>query len=140
MENKDKRVYTKIVGDLFHVGHVRFLKAARELGRHLTVCVVPDERVVAYKNRKPVFSSSQRMEIVASCRWVDEVIDFGPKITTLDFMKENNFDIYAVGASNEAERESKIRDSADLPEEMRVWIPYSPEISSTMIRERLQKC
>jgi cytidyltransferase-like protein len=136
-DDREVRIYTKVVADLFHHGHIRFFKAARELGTHLTVGVVPDDRVAAYKGKTPVFSLSERLEIVSACRWVDQVTSNGPKLITKSFMEENNFHIYAFGAFNDQEYSTKLNDCPDLPETMRSVIPYTPGISSTIIRERI---
>ena len=130
------RIYAKVVADLFHHGHIRFFKAARELGTHLTVCVVPDDRVAAYKGKAPIFSLEERLEIVGACRWVDHVVSDGPKVITRSFMDANNFHVYAFGASDDVEFAGKLKDCPDLPEKMRIMIPYTPGISSTVIRER----
>lgn len=136
---REVRIYTKVVADLFHHGHVRFFKAARELGTHLTVGVVPDDRVKEYKGKAPVFSLAERLEIVGACRWVDHVTSDGPKEITLAFMKENNFQRYVFGAVDDRELVSKLEDCPDLPETMRSMIPYTLGISSTVIRERIGK-
>ena len=131
------RVYVKVAADLFHFGHSRFFRAARSLGDHLTVSVVPDERIRALKGRNPIFNLEQRVEMVSACRWVDEVIDFGPKVLSEKFMAENNFQIYAFGAKDEKERESRLADCINLPQSMIMEIPYTQEISSSQIRNRL---
>jgi cytidyltransferase-like protein len=131
-------VYAKVVADFLHPGHIRFFKAAREQGTHLTVCVVPDERVAQNKGVLPVFTTEERVEMVAACRWVDEVITDGPKVITLKFMQDNGFHIYAFGANNDEEMASKLKDCPDLPESMRAVIPYTGGISSTIIRQRLR--
>lgn len=133
------RVYTKVVGDILHPGHVRFLKAARAIGDHLTVCVVPDDRVAAYKGRLPLLTLAERMEVIAACRWVDAVITNGPKIIDRDFMVRNGFNIYAFGTSSAVELAAKLADCADLPEQMIVQLPYSKGISSSEIKARLMQ-
>lgn len=133
------RVYAKIVADLFHPGHIRFLQHARSLGTHLTVCVVPDDRVHDYKGSWPVFTHEERMEIVQSCRWVDAVIGTGPKEITQQFMAENDFQIYAFGAVDDEELAAKLRDSSDLPESMTRVISYTSGISSSLLRTRVEK-
>jgi cytidyltransferase-like protein len=137
LEQNYLNIYTKVVADVLHYGHIRFFKAARELGSRLTVCVVPDERVLANKGVKPFFATSERVEMVAACRWVDEVITDGPKLITLQFMQERGFHIYAFGAVDEAELASKLSDCSELPENMRSHVPYTIGISSTIIRQRL---
>lgn len=130
-------VYAKVVVDLLHPGHVRFFAAARALGSRLTVCVVPDERVAAYKGRPPVLTLEERVEIVAACRWVDAVVTDGPRVIDRAFMRGGGYDIYAFGGAHEAELATKLADCADLPEAMRAIIPYTPGISSTLLRHRL---
>lgn len=132
-------VYAKIVGDLFHPGHVAFLEAARRLGSHLTVCVVPDERVAAHKNRRPVMSTAERVAVVSACRWVDAVITDGPRVITRAFMAERGFDLYAFGAVDDAELAVKLADCADLPEAMRIRVPYTAGISTTALIRRIRE-
>lgn len=131
------RVYAKIVGDLLHPGHVRFFAAARALGTHLTVCVVPDERVMVIK-RRPIMTTAERLEVVAACRCVDQVIADGPKIITPDFMHRYGYALYAFGARDEAEHRGKLADCADLPAHMRRRVDYSPDISTTEIIQRIE--
>ena len=131
------RIYAKIVGDLMHLGHVRFFQAAQSLGSHLTVCIVPDERAARWK-RPPIMTTAERMEVVASCRYVDAVICDGPKATTLAFMRERGFQIYAFGAKDDAELREKLADCPDLPEDMRRRIGYTHGISSSDIISRIR--
>jgi cytidyltransferase-like protein len=130
-------VYTKIVGDIFHPGHVKFLKTARALGDKLVVQIVPDDRVQAYK-RKPTMTQAERAEVIASCRYVDEVQLSGPKQITLDFMNMNGYNIYAYGFSSENEAAAKRRDCIELPHDRIFIIPYSHGISTTDIISRIK--
>ena len=67
------RVYTDVVGDLFHWGHVEFFRLARDLGDVLVVGVHDDDTVAVYK-RRPILTLDERIRVVAGCRWVDEVV------------------------------------------------------------------
>ena len=67
------RVYVDMVADLFHYGHVEFLKQARALGDYLLVGVHSDDVVAAHK-RKPILTMQERVASVAGCRYVDEVL------------------------------------------------------------------
>lgn len=133
------RVYARVVADLWHPGHVRFFRAARSLGDHLTVGVVPDERVLSYKGRRPLLDLAARAELVAACRWVDEVITDPPRVTTLAFMADRKFQLYAFGAADDRERAIRLADCAELPEVMRREIPYAAGFSSSHIRQRLRE-
>ena len=59
--------------DVFHVGHLRVLERAAELGDRLVVGVSADALNFAKKGRVPVFSQDERCEIVGSLKVVDEV-------------------------------------------------------------------
>ncbi len=67
------KVYTSIVGDLFHAGHLRLLERAKKMGDYLIVGVITDEGVAAYK-RVPIIPYEQRAKIVAALRCVDKVV------------------------------------------------------------------
>ncbi|WP_210251293.1 adenylyltransferase/cytidyltransferase family protein [Aureimonas psammosilenae] len=62
--------------DLFHRGHVEFLKSARALGDRLVVAVNSDAKVAKYK-RTPVIAETDRLAIVSAIRHVDhaEIVD-----------------------------------------------------------------
>lgn len=63
--------------DLLHVGHVRYLEAARALGDLLVVAINGDEQVRALKGPgRPVVPERERAEVVASLRAVDLVTIF----------------------------------------------------------------
>ena len=59
--------------DVFHVGHLRVIQRAAALGDRLVVGVSADALNLRKKDRLPVFSEAERMEIVAALKPVDEV-------------------------------------------------------------------
>ncbi len=129
-------VYTKMVADLFHPGHVEFLKAARALGDRLVVHVVDDERVRKAK-RLPILTQEERIAVVASCRYVDEARSDGPKVISQEFMSRSGFDFYAVSFSSDEEMAVKRADCGDLPDRMIAVLPYTKGISTTTILHRI---
>ena len=63
--------------DLLHVGHVRYLRGAKELGGKLVVAVNSDASVRALKGEgRPVMPEQERAEIVAALADVDAVVIF----------------------------------------------------------------
>ena len=68
-----KVVYTCVVGDLFHHGHLKALKFARSLGDYLICGVLTDEIVKSYR-REPVINFENRKTIIESLNFIDEVI------------------------------------------------------------------
>ena len=70
---KEVRVYADMVGDLFHMGHVRLLQRAKAKGTYLIVGIHSDEDVEAYK-RKPILTLEERADVVRACKYADEVV------------------------------------------------------------------
>ena len=70
---KYKIGYTTGVFDLFHIGHLNILKNAKDKCEYLIVGVSTDEIVTSYKGKKPVIPFEERLEIVKSIKYVDEV-------------------------------------------------------------------
>jgi cytidyltransferase-like protein len=79
------RVYVDMVGDLFHAGHVTLLREARRLGDWLIVGVLSDDTAASYK-RRPIMSLAERVAVIESCRYVDEVIEDAPFHVTGEFL------------------------------------------------------
>jgi rfaE bifunctional protein nucleotidyltransferase chain/domain len=70
-------VFTNGVFDLLHVGHVRYLAQARELGDALLVAINSDRAVRELKGSdRPIISEHERAEILAALRQVDYVTIF----------------------------------------------------------------
>jgi D-glycero-beta-D-manno-heptose 1-phosphate adenylyltransferase len=66
--------------DLLHVGHIRYLHAARALGGKLIVAINSDDSVRALKGKgRPLMPADERAEILASLADVDAVIVFPEK-------------------------------------------------------------
>jgi len=59
--------------DLFHIGHLNLLRNARAQCDTLVVGVASAERILKYKNKRPIFPDRERLEILRSCRYVDDV-------------------------------------------------------------------
>lgn len=63
--------------DLLHVGHVRYLRAAKQLGGKLVVAINADESVRALKGEgRPLIPAEERAEILAALADVDAVVIF----------------------------------------------------------------
>lgn len=63
--------------DLLHVGHVRYLEAAKALGGKLVVAINSDDSVRALKGEgRPIMQENERAEIVAALAPVDAVVIF----------------------------------------------------------------
>jgi D-glycero-beta-D-manno-heptose 1-phosphate adenylyltransferase len=89
--------------DLLHVGHVRYLHAARELGGKLILAVNADASVRALKGEgRPVMPAEERAEILASLADVDAVVVF-PEKDVRAIIREIRPDFHAKGTDYTAE-------------------------------------
>jgi len=89
--------------DVLHVGHVRYLHAARELGGKLIVAVNADASVRALKGEgRPVMPAEERAEILASLADVDAVVIFEEEDVRA-IIREIRPDFHAKGTDYTAE-------------------------------------
>ncbi|HYR23952.1 MAG TPA: adenylyltransferase/cytidyltransferase family protein [Chthoniobacterales bacterium] len=89
--------------DLLHVGHIRYLKAARALGDALIVGINGDRSVRELKGRgRPVNSETDRAEVVAALSSVDLVAIF-PELRATQFLELARPDIYVKGGDYKAD-------------------------------------
>src|SRR6187401_3623472 len=70
-------VFTNGVFDLLHVGHVRYLEAARALGDVLVVAINSDASTRANKGpTRPILPEDERAELIGALECVDHVVVF----------------------------------------------------------------
>lgn len=102
-ENGRKIVFGNGCFDLLHVGHIRYLRAARALGDLLVVGINDDASVVSLGKRSAVITpADERAEILAAIRYVDYVIAFSePTVERL--LRELKPDIHAKGTDYTAD-------------------------------------
>ena len=83
--------------DLFHVGHIRYLLGAKELGDVLIVGINTDEQVKKMKgSKRPFMPENERAEIVAAFRCVDFVTIFNEP-TVKELLRALRPDFHAKG-------------------------------------------
>lgn len=123
--------------DLFHVGHLNILRRARSHCDYLIAGVVSDEMLTATKGKPPVVPLAERMEIIESIRWVDQVHaeTIPDKLKTWE---ELRFDVFFKGddwrgTPKGLELERRF---AECGVEV-VYFPYTVNTSSTALRRAL---
>ena len=88
------------VFDLYHPGHVLMLEECKKYCDHLTVALNTaedfDEKINPGK-RKPVFSIAERKMVLASVRFVDEVIEYDSEERLTEIMSNGDFQIRFLG-------------------------------------------
>ncbi len=94
-----KVVFTNGCFDLLHVGHLRYLEAARALGDALIVAVNSDDSIRKLKGpERPILSADQRKRVLAGLECVDFVTEFNED-TPNELLKLLKPDVLAKGAN-----------------------------------------
>jgi rfaE bifunctional protein nucleotidyltransferase chain/domain len=89
--------------DLLHVGHVRYLHAAKKLGGRLIVGINSDDSVRALKGEgRPLMPAAERAEILSALADVDAVVIF-PERDVRALIREVRPDIHAKGTDYTAD-------------------------------------
>ncbi|MGL6197858.1 MAG: glycerol-3-phosphate cytidylyltransferase [Lachnospiraceae bacterium] len=127
-----KRIITYGTFDLLHYGHVNLLRRAKELGDYLVVALSTDDFNWREKQKKCYFSYDVRRMLLESIRYVDLVIPEENWEQKVKDIKENNIDIFVMGNDWEGEFDF-LKDKCEV-----VYLPRTPEISSTQIKQDLR--
>ena len=138
-EKKYKVGYTTGVYDMFHIGHLNILKRAKEQCEYLIVGVTTDELCYKRKNKYPIICEQDRMEIVSAIRYVDKVV---PQADMDKTKAVQNYGIDAVFVGSDWKgSESWNRYEKEFAEAgcTVVYLDHTEGISSTILRERLNK-
>lgn len=92
-----KIVFTNGCFDILHVGHIRYLNRARELGDILVIGLNSDSSVSSIKPGRPVVNEEQRAEVLAALTSVDYVVLFNED-TPYELIGQVKPDILVKGA------------------------------------------
>ncbi len=135
-------VYTGGTFDLYHSGHVNFLKAAKELGDFLIVAVNPDSFVAKFK-RQPVCSFEERIACIRSCRYVNLALkNFGEENSGLTIDRVNP-NIIAIGDDwQDKDYLGQLGINQSFLDERKIkiiYLPYTGGISTTEIIRRISE-
>ena len=93
-----KTVITFGTYDLLHIGHILLLKRSKELGDRLVVGISSDKFNKLKKNKDSVYNENDRMEIVKSIKYVDEVFLEESFEEKRNYIKKYNADIMTMGS------------------------------------------
>ncbi|HEX8281602.1 MAG TPA: adenylyltransferase/cytidyltransferase family protein [Chthoniobacterales bacterium] len=133
-----KLVVTNGCFDLLHVGHVRYLQAARALGDALAVGLNGDASVRALKGEsRPLNREADRAEVLAALGCVDYVAIF-PEVRATRFLERVRPAIYVKGGDYTPETLDAEERAALLTSgaEIRI-IPFQPGYSTSSVIERM---
>ena len=95
-KKKQVRVWCDGCYDMMHFGHANSLRQAKAMGDYLIVGVHSDEDI--RKNKGPtVMNEEERYAAVRACKWVDEVVENAPYVTTLETLDAHGIDFCVHG-------------------------------------------
>ncbi len=90
--------------DVLHLGHLRYLQAARQLGDLLVVAINSDASVRELKGEnRPLIPEDERAEMLAGLECVDYVVIF-PELTPIELLSELKPDIHVKGGDYKLEQ------------------------------------
>lgn len=110
---------------LLHHGHIRLLKAAKQLGT-VIVALTTDEEIRKKKGYDPELSFAERKEILEAIRYVDEVVPCNWLIEN-DLLERHQIDLLVHGHDN----------SNPISDDKLLILPRTEGISSSELRQRV---
>jgi len=123
--------------DLFHIGHLNYIRTAKSLCDFLIVDVTPDEIVFKQKNKMPIIRENDRLEVVRAIKYVDRA-ELSDEDRDQGALKKYGYNVLFLSEDHKGKEYYN-----KLEEEMRrlgvevIYLPYTQGISSTQIRAQL---
>jgi len=136
----EKLVLTNGCFDLLHLGHVRYLEAARSLGDALVVAINGDDSVRALKGEgRPLNRERERAEVVAALECVDHVVIFS-EVRVTRLLEQVRPAIYVKGGDYTADTlDPEERAALEKTGAQIRILPFEPGYSTSGLIERLKK-
>lgn len=132
-----KTILTFGVYDMLHIGHILLFKHAKELYPNeecrLIVAVQDSDSILKYKpGTKMVYSTEERLYMVSSIRYVDEVMTYKDVDTDIQTIQ---FDVFAKGPDQVHQGFQNAMEWCEKNGKEVVVIPRTEGISSSLLRE-----
>ncbi|MCZ0859390.1 glycerol-3-phosphate cytidylyltransferase [Actinomyces israelii] len=128
-----KRVITYGTYDLLHYGHIELLRRAKALGDYLVVVLSSDE-FNAGKGKKAYFSYEERKTMLEAIRYVDLVVPEMSWEQKPEDVKKYAIDVFVMGDDWTGKFDEQLAGLCDV-----VYLPRTPEISTTQIKNDMQE-
>lgn len=128
-----KRVITYGTFDLLHYGHINLLRRAKAQGDYLVVALSTDRFNWEQKKKKSYFSYEERKAMLEAIRYVDLVIPEDCWDQKKTDVEKYNIDVFVMGNDWEGKFDF-LKEQCQV-----VYLPRTPEISTTKIKSELQK-
>ncbi|MEF9894351.1 MAG: glycerol-3-phosphate cytidylyltransferase [Clostridia bacterium] len=129
-----KRVITYGTFDLLHYGHINLLKRAKALGDYLIVALSTDQFNWAMKQKKCYFSYEERKGLLEAIRYVDLVIPETEWAQKTEDVRLYQVDTFVMGDDWQGKFDFLKETGCEV-----VYLPRTPEISTTKIKQDLNR-
>jgi glycerol-3-phosphate cytidylyltransferase len=129
-----RRVITYGTFDLLHYGHINLLRRAKELGDYLVVALSTDEFNEKEKGKRTYFSYEQRKRMLEAIRYVDLVIPEEKWEQKREDARELRINVFVMGDDWTGKFDFLEKEGVEV-----VYLPRTPEISTTQIKEDLHR-
>lgn len=129
--------YTTGVFDLFHIGHLNVLKAARSKCDYLIVGVTSDELCATIKSKLPVVPYKERAEIVEAIKFVDQVVPQNEINELKDWESLRFHKIFKGGDWQGTEKWNRLELAFAERSVLVEYFPYTESTSSTLLKNTL---
>lgn len=138
------RVYTGGTFDLFHRGHINFLRQCKKIageGGEVIVALNTDEFIQEFKGRPPLYSFDERRQLLEACRYVDRVVrNYGDK-DSKPAIKDVMPQFIVIGSDwackDYYSQMGFTQDWLDLHGIGLIYVPYTEGVSTTELKKRL---
>ena len=129
-----KKVITYGTFDLLHYGHINLLRRAKAQGDYLVVVISTDEFNWNEKGKKCYFTYEQRKAMVEAIRYVDRVIPETNWEQKRTDVHDYDIDVFVMGDDWKGKFDFLKEEGVEV-----VYLPRTPEISTTQIKNDLNK-
>lgn len=128
-----RRVITYGTYDLLHYGHINLLQRAKKYGDYLIVALSTDEFNWKEKQKKCYFTYEERKRLLEAIRYVDLVIPENGWEQKKTDVQEYHIDTFVMGDDWEGKFDF-LKEYCEV-----IYLPRTPEISTTQIKQDLNK-
>ncbi len=129
-----RRVITYGTFDLLHYGHINLLRRAKEQGDYLIVALSTDEFNWDEKRKKCYFPYEVRKQLLEAVRYVDLVIPEESWDQKKNDVREYHVDLFVMGDDWQGKFDYLEGEGCQV-----MYLPRTPEVSTTKIKEELGK-
>ena len=131
------KVYTQGSYDIFHAGHVNFLRRSAKFG-DVVVGLLSDYSFKNYRGYQSINNFNNRKKVLKACKYVHDVLETDNGETSIDigYCKP---DVITIGT--DWTKKSIYKQWGVTPEmidDKLIYIPYTLDISTTKIKERVR--